>query len=63
MPIVGLTPRAADRLRGIAGKRITSEGEIHISADTERSQESNRLAVLARLRSMLAAAMHEPKAR
>src|SRR5947209_3065106 len=41
--IWGLTPRAADRLRAIAGKRITAAGEIHIAADTERSQEQNRL--------------------
>jgi ribosome-associated protein len=61
--IWGLTARAADRLRDIAGKRMTAAGEIHIAADSERSQEQNRLAVMDRLRTMVAAAVHEPKAR
>ena len=37
------------RLRQMAGKRLTIAGEIHISSDTERTQESNRAAVLDRL--------------
>src|SRR5665213_3517829 len=44
--IWGLTARAAGRLRDIAGKRMTGEGEIHLAADSERSQEQNRLAVM-----------------
>jgi ribosome-associated protein len=61
--ISGLSDRAVQRLRAIAGKRLTSGGEIHVAADTERSQEGNRLAALVRLRAMLAAAIHEPKPR
>ena len=61
--IWGLIPRAVERLRDIAGKRLTSEGEIHIAADTERSQEQNRQAVLERLRAMIRTAVHEPKVR
>src|SRR2546423_712766 len=61
--IWGLSPRAADRLRDIAGKRVTSEGEIHLAADSERSQEQNRDAVMERLRAMIRAAVFEPKAR
>src|SRR5438067_11987990 len=34
--------RALGRLRTLAGKRLTSAGEIHIASDTERSQEANR---------------------
>jgi ribosome-associated protein len=61
--IHGLSERAVGRLRRMAGKRLTAAGEIHIAADTERSQEANRLAALVRLRVLLATAIHEPKPR
>jgi ribosome-associated protein len=61
--ITGLSDRALARLRSMAGRRLTTAGEIHISAETERSQERNRAAVLDRLRALLAAAVHEPKPR
>ena len=61
--IWGLTPRAADRLRAIAGKRLTTEGDIHLASDSERSQEQNRLEVIERFRAMIRAAVHEPKRR
>ncbi|HWE00887.1 MAG TPA: alternative ribosome rescue aminoacyl-tRNA hydrolase ArfB [Tepidisphaeraceae bacterium] len=61
--IRGLTESAVDRLREIAGKRITAAGEIHVAADSERSQEQNRLAAMERLRAMIEAAVHEPKRR
>lgn len=63
MAIAGLTERATGRLRALAGKRLTASDEIHIAADTERTQEGNRAAVLQRLRELLLAAMHEPKPR
>ncbi|HET6246601.1 MAG TPA: alternative ribosome rescue aminoacyl-tRNA hydrolase ArfB [Tepidisphaeraceae bacterium] len=59
----GLTPRALERLRGIAGKRLTGNEEIHLAADSERTQELNRMAVMDRLAAMVRAAVHEPKAR
>lgn len=61
--VVGLTPRAVERLRSIAGRRLTAGDEIHISSDSHRTQEANRAAVLQRLRELLVEAMHEPKAR
>ncbi len=61
--LIGLTPGARARLRTLAGRRLTSAGEIHIASDTERTQDGNRLAVLARLRALLADAMHEPTPR
>jgi ribosome-associated protein len=61
--LYGLTPRALDRLKQMAGKRLTAAGEIHIASDTERTQEANRAAVMDRLRALLAQAVHEPKAR
>lgn len=61
--IVGLSHRALDRLRGLAGGRLTSLDEIHLRAETERSQEANRGEVLDRLREMVIAARVEPKVR
>lgn len=61
--LTGLSDRAAARLRKMAGKRLTASDEIHIAADTERSQEANRSAALQRLRELLIEAMHEPKPR
>lgn len=61
--LTGLTDRAVGRLRAMAGRRLTAAGEIHIAADTERTQEGNRSAVLDRLRELLVQAMHEPKPR
>ena len=61
--IAGLSERAVGRLRSLAGRRLTASDEIHIAADTERTQEGNRAAVMQRLRELLLAAMHEPKPR
>jgi ribosome-associated protein len=59
----GLSLRAAARLRAAAGRRLTRDDEIHIAAESERSQEANRQAALARLRELIIAAQHEPKVR
>jgi ribosome-associated protein len=61
--IVGLSEVAVARLRTIAPSRITAEDEIQIEADTERTQERNREAVLDRLRLLITQAMKEPKKR
>lgn len=61
--IQGLSERAASRLRQIAGKHLTAQGEIHIAADSHRTQEQNRNAAMERLRQMIRSAMYEPKAR
>jgi ribosome-associated protein len=61
--IVGLSARAVGRLRSLAGRRLTIADEIHIAADSERTQEANRSAVLERLRELLVEAMHEPRPR
>ena len=59
----GLSERAVGRLRAAAGRRLTDAGDIHIASDAERTQAGNRLAVLDRLRELLLAVIHEPKAR
>ena len=61
--ITGLTDRAVARLRTLAGRRLTAAGEIHLSSETERSQEGNRSAVVERLRELLLRAQHEPRPR
>src|SRR3989440_9322109 len=59
----GMHPEAVRRLRDLAGKRLTKEGEIHIVAETARTQEGNRAAVLEKLRELVVAAQHRPKVR
>jgi ribosome-associated protein len=61
--ITGLSPGAVSRLKRLAGKRLTRDGRVHLIAQTERSQERNRQAILDRLREMIAQAMIEPKPR
>jgi ribosome-associated protein len=61
--LTGLSPAAAARLKTLAGRRLTLSGEIHLSGETQRTQEGNRAAVFERLRAMLIEAMVEPKRR
>jgi ribosome-associated protein len=61
--IAGLTDRARQRLRGLAGRRLTADDRVHLSSDESRSQEGNRQAAIGRLREMIVEAMHEPKVR
>ena len=61
--IVGMYPDALERLVKLAGRRHTLAGEIHIAADSSRSQEGNRIEALARLRELIVAAQFRPKAR
>src|SRR5438046_5775155 len=51
--IAGMSPAAMLRLRTLAGRRITRADELHLSAQTERSQERNRETVLSRLRELI----------
>jgi ribosome-associated protein len=61
--LVGMTERAKHRLMDMAGHRLTQAGDIHISSDTQRTQEANRAEVFQRLRELLLQAKHEPKRR
>jgi ribosome-associated protein len=57
-------PEAAKlRLQRLAGRRLTDDGAILISARGERSQEQNRRDALDRLIGLLRAALVEPKLR
>jgi ribosome-associated protein len=58
-----LSEPALARLRQFAGKRLTAADEINIVAETERTQERNRQAVMDRLRLLIEQAAREPKRR
>ena len=53
---LGLHPDVYERLRGIAGSRVTSGGELLITARRFRTQDSNRQDARRRLAEMIAAA-------
>ena len=53
---LGLHPDAYERLKRIAGSRVTSAGELLITARRFRTQEANRTDARRRLAEMIAAA-------
>lgn len=60
---LGLSPDAYARLKDIAGSRMTSSGEIIITARNYRTQEANREDARARLAEMIAKAHMVPRKR
>ena len=59
----GMNDRALARLRDLAGRKLTADGDILLTADKERTQESNRRACLEKLRVIIQKAIIEPKIR
>ena len=59
----GLSPAAQERLKLLAGAKLTAEGDILIVASEYRTQEQNRQAARARLRELLERAMRPPRRR
>jgi ribosome-associated protein len=57
---LGLSPEAYARLKVIAGSKLTSNGELVITARRYRTQEGNRADARERLAEMLAAAHIAP---
>jgi ribosome-associated protein len=57
---LGLAPQVYERLKTLAGSRMTSAGEIVITARSYRTQESNREDARARLAEMIAKAHIRP---
>ena len=53
---LGLSPPVYARLKALAGSRMTSAGEIVITARTHRTQEANREDARARLAELIAKA-------
>jgi ribosome-associated protein len=60
---LGLHPEAYERLKQIGGSRVTSAGELIITARRFRTQESNRADARRRLAEMIAAAHIVPAKR
>lgn len=58
-----LPASARNRLRRLAGQRLTDDGNILLNARNERSQDQNRRAALERLAELIRAALIEPKIR
>ena len=52
-----------ERLRSLAGRRLTQADEIVIEAHRHRSQEANRRDALGRLAELIAQSRHVPKPR
>jgi ribosome-associated protein len=60
---LGLHPDVYERLKTIAGSRITGTGELLITARRFRTQDANRTDARARLAEMIAAAHIAPRKR
>src|SRR6476661_4072539 len=60
---LGLHPDAYDRLKAIAGSRVTNGGELLITARRFRTQDANRTDARTRLAEMIAAAHIAPRKR
>ena len=60
---LGLAPPVYQRLKQLAGSRMTSGGEIVITARTYRTQEANREEARARLAELIAKAHVRPEKR
>lgn len=58
-----LEAQVKERLRSLAGRRVTDEGALIIVARNQRTQESNRREALERLADLVRRALVAPKAR
>ena len=61
--IAGLSPAALERLRALAGRRLTAAGELHLVSDLHRTQEGNRREIFQRLRELIVQALRQPRRR
>ena len=61
--LAGLAYAVQERLKTLAGSKLTDDGDIIIIASEYRTQEQNRQAARARLRELLARAARPPKHR
>jgi ribosome-associated protein len=59
----GLPCAAQERLKLLAGSRLTADGDILITASEHRTQEQNRQAARARLLELVERALRPPKHR
>ncbi len=61
--LTGLDAAAMERLRTLAGSRLTKDDELIITADDSRSQRANRETCMERLRELIRRAAVRPKPR
>lgn len=61
--VSGLPPAAQERLRQLAGSKLTADGDILITASEYRTQEQNRQAARARLNELVQRALRPPRHR
>ncbi|MBU2572596.1 MAG: aminoacyl-tRNA hydrolase [Elusimicrobia bacterium] len=61
--LAGLPGAAVERLKRLAGAKLTADGDILIIAGEHRTQEQNRQAARARLRELVERALRPPKRR
>ena len=61
--LAGLSGAAQERLKILAGSKMTADGDILIIASEHRTQEQNRQAARARLRELVERALRPPKHR
>jgi ribosome-associated protein len=59
----GLPPEAQQRLKALAGSKLTAEGDVLIVASEYRTQEQNRAAARARLGELVQRSLKPPKRR
>ena len=60
---IGLPPEAFERLKDIAGSKLTKNGEIVFTANEYRTQDQNREAARERLAALLHEALNPPRKR
>jgi ribosome-associated protein len=60
---LGLEHEALARLRRLAGRRVTEQGELVLTESGSRSQSANREAVIDRLRELVLEALVKPRPR
>ena len=60
---LGLPPEAFERLKDLAGSKLTKSGEIVLTANEYRTQDQNREAARERLLALLAEALTPPAKR
>lgn len=60
---LGLAPPVFDRLRSLAGSKLTAAGDLMITARKHRTQEANRAEARRKLADLLEAAQREPAKR
>lgn len=61
--IHGLDEDGLSRLAALAGRRLTQDGELVLRAESQRTQDGNRRAVLVRLAQLITLASVRPKDR